>query len=426
MTTSSDPTAAGGDADRIRQLERELERHRFRSSLDDVRLQSLYDVGLAIASTLDREQLIDEILLRAVALLDARRGALFLYDNGGLRLAGAVGGDAVARLDIEPEDLSRLTEEFSADQLLPGAEYALAHPIEADVRRLGVLVVGDKESRSGVGPFGDADSPTLGLFASQAAIALENARLHRDALAKERLEHEMQLASEIQQRLLPRSLPHLEGYSFAAWNRSARHVGGDYHDLIPLADDRVALVLADVSGKGVPASLLVSTVHSALRLLLEQCGVAATLLRRLNDHVAEASTSNKFITFFIAEINSTGSLLYGNAGHNPALLVSADGSVRELGSGGMPLGMIAGSPYRTAELPMQPSDVLCIYSDGLTEAENRQGEEFGLPLLREVLLEARNEPPQVIVDRVCRAVELFSDGLPQGDDQTLVIARRTS
>lgn len=421
----TDPLSAGSEAEQIRQLERELQRYRFRADLDNVRLQSLYDVGLAIASTLDEDQLIDEILLRAVALLDARRGALFLYDDGRLRLAGAVGGNAAPELDVEPDDLGSLTAIRAAADLLPGAEHALAHPIEADARRLGVLIVGDKESRRGVGPFGESDSPTLGLFANQAAIALENARLHREALAKERLEHEMQLASEIQQRLLPRSLPELDGYSFAAWNRSARHVGGDYHDLIPIADDCVALVVADVSGKGVPASLLVSTVHSALRLLLEQCGIAGDLLSRLNEHVAASSAANKFVTFFVAEVRAgDGQVLYGNAGHNPALVVSTDGSVRELGSGGMPLGMMAGAPYRTDAIDMQPGDVLCIYSDGITEAENRQGDEFELPRLRDLLIDARDESPQAIVERMRQEVGAFSSGLPQGDDQTLVIARR--
>ena len=409
---------------RNRQLELELQHRRFQSGLDDVRLQSLYDVGLAIASTLEEGELIDEILLRAVALLDARRGALLLYRDGRLRLAGSVGGDAVEQLDVVPGDLHNLTDDYSADDLLPGAGYVLAHPIEADLRRLGVLMVGDRESRKGVGPFDDSDSPTLGLFASQAAIALENARLHREALAKERLEREMELASEIQQRLLPRSLPRLDGFEFAAWSRSARHVGGDYHDLIPTAPDRVALVLGDVSGKGVPASLLVSTVYSALRLLLEQCGVAEDLLSRLNDHLAASSASNKFVTFFVAEVSTEGEVRFGNAGHNPALVVSPDGTTRLLESGGMPLGMIEGAAYSTDELSMASGDVLCIYSDGITEAENEAGEEFGLQRLIDVVSSASKEAPSSLVGTIREAVEEFSGSVPQGDDQTLVVARR--
>lgn len=409
---------------RTHQLERELQHRRFQAGLDNVRLQALYDVGLAIASTLDRDQLIEEVLMRAVALLDARRGALFLYRGDDLRLAGAVGGDAVSRLELAPDELDDLSDTIDVGTILPGAEYVLAHPIEADVRRLGVLVVGDKESRRGVGPFSEHDAPTLGLFANQVAIALENARLHREALAKERLEREMELATEIQQRLLPRSLPELAGFSFAAWSRSARHVGGDYHDLIPLPDGRVALVVADVSGKGVPAALLVSTLHSALRLLLERGDVDGALLASLNDHVAASSTANKFVTFFIAEVQQDESTVrFGNAGHNPALLASADGAIRELGSGGMALGMLFGSSYRTEEVAMSPGDVLCVYSDGLNEAENVSGEEFGMTRLKRALLGARDLAPAQIVERIRGAVETFSSGVAQGDDQTLLLAR---
>ncbi len=406
-------------------LEREIKHRRFQSGLDDVRLQSLYDVGLAIASTLDRSQLIEEILLRTVALLDARRGALYLFEDGEAKLAGTVGGDALDRIEATPEQFEGLSDKVESLGLLPGASHVLARPIEADCRQLGLLVAGDKESRSGVGPFSSADAPTLGLFASQAAIALENARLHREALDKERLEREMELASEIQDRLLPRELPTLDGYQFAAWSQSARHVGGDYHDLILLPGERAALLVGDVSGKGVPAALLVSTIHSALRLSLDQFGVSQELLSRLNNHIAAYSAANKFVTFFIAEVGPNGAeLLYGNAGHNPALIVSSDGATRELGSGGMPLGMIAGAPYRTATAAMAVGDILCIYSDGITEAASTEGAEFGLDRLKTVLTDSKDQPVAVIVDRIRLAVESFSRGAPQADDETLLVAKR--
>ncbi len=409
---------------RGRHLEREVQHRRFQAGLEDVRLQSLYDVGLAIASTLDGEQLVDEILLRAVALLDASRGALYFSEEAGLRLAGAVGGDALPFIDLDSEVLSELLTDTGGAEVLPGVAHVLARPIEADCRQLGLLVVGDKESRVGVGPFADSDAPTLGLFASQAAIALENARLHREALDKERMEREMELAAEIQERLLPRRLPTLDEFEFAAWSRSARHIGGDYHDLIEMTGNRVALVVGDVSGKGVPAALLVSTIYSALRLLLDQVDVSEDLLSRLNDHIAASSAPNKFVTFFIATVGGdTPEFVYGNAGHNPALLITPDGAIEELGPGGMPLGMIAGVPYVTNTAAFTPGGVLCIYSDGITEAESTDDEEFGLDRLKEVLREARNESCETIVERICTAVQEFSTGAPQADDETLVVAR---
>ena len=145
--------------------------------------------------------------------------------------------------------------------------------------------MGDKESRRGVGPFLASDRRTLSLFANQAALALENARLHLQALEKERLEREMHLAAEIQRQILPKGAPVVPGYELIGWYRPARQVGGDYYDLFRREDGRVGLVLGDVSGKGMPAALMVSTLHSALRLLLDQTGFGPLLLERLNRHI---------------------------------------------------------------------------------------------------------------------------------------------
>ena len=188
--------------------------------------------------------------------------------------------------------------------LLPGASHLLAVPIETDSKRRGLLVVADKESRHGVGPFAAADKRTLAMFANQAAIALENAYLHRQALEKERLEREVELAAEIQRRLLPTDFPRLEGFELVGWSRPARHVGGDYYDFLSLSEDRVTAVLADVSGKGLPATLMVSTIHSALRLLLDHFRVGPELIARLNHHITDSSAPNKFITLLAARDRS--------------------------------------------------------------------------------------------------------------------------
>ena len=250
--------AAAADAWRLR---RELKRERFAVNYRGVGVEALYDVGLAIASTLDLDELCDEILLRAVSLLDARRGALYLLEGDCYRRVQTLGGvscETVARDAPAVEALLAGSQE-AGDELLPGSRYLLAVPIEIESSPRGLLVVADKESRHGVGPFPESDGRTLGLFANQAAIALENARLHRDALEKERLEREIQLAADIQRRLLPTSYPVADGFELVGWSRPARHVGGDYYNLLARPDGRLALVVADVSGKGMPAALMVST-----------------------------------------------------------------------------------------------------------------------------------------------------------------------
>ncbi|MCL4839741.1 MAG: GAF domain-containing protein, partial [Thermoanaerobaculia bacterium] len=203
------------------QLGRELKVRGFEADYRGVELEALYDVGLAIASTLDLERLSDEILLRSVSLLDARRAALYLLAEGSLRLDRAFGGPARPALDLAEEETRRLLAHGTTQAgcgLLPGATHMLSAPIAVDGAPRGLLLVADKETRRGVGPFRDTDARTLALLANQAAIALENAHLHRQALEKERLEREIELASEIQRGILPREVPQVPGFEIAGWN----------------------------------------------------------------------------------------------------------------------------------------------------------------------------------------------------------------
>jgi len=413
---------------RIRRLKGHVREQHFQANFRGVELEALYDVGLAIASTLDLDALGEEVLLRAVSLLDARRGALYLLDGGGeYRLNRAIGGEAAERLKVDELRLEECLrgEGPGPEGMIPGAEHLLAVPIEIDGKPRGVLVVADKESRRGVGPFLPTDRRTLSLFAHQAAIALENAKLHRLALEKERLEREMELAAEIQQEILPKIVPVVAGYEVLGWNRPARQVGGDYFDLRLSRDDRLCMVVGDVSGKGVPAALLVSTLHSALRLLHDRMGLGPAFLERLNRHIHESSSINKFITTLIAELDPVrDQLSYLNAGHNPGLLLRHDGKIEQLASGGLPLGLLPDARYGSAALQIEPGDLVCLYSDGITECESLAEEEFGQERLERLLLDIRHEPLGEIVSTLEKTVTDFAQGQPQGDDQTVVLLRR--
>jgi sigma-B regulation protein RsbU (phosphoserine phosphatase) len=408
-------------------LKQDLKEQQFQVNYRVVELEALYDVGLAVASTLDLDRLSEEILLRAVSLLDARRGALYILEDGRYRLAGTFGGAAAPSFDgHDPELRAFLTGGGPAPApQQPRTPHLLGVPIEVESGARGLIAVGDKESRRGVGPFFPSDRRTLSLFANQAALALENARLHLQALEKERLEREMHLAAEIQRQILPKGAPVVPGYQVTGWYRPARQIGGDYYDLFSMRDGRLGLVLGDVSGKGMPAALMVSTLHSALRLLLDQAVFGPVLLERLNRHIAESSASNKFITMLLAELDPrTGVLHYMNAGHNPAILLRRDGSVELLGAGGLPLGLMPEARFQSRAITLGLDDLLCIYSDGITEAESPGEEEFGVGRLIELLRRDRDLPLAELVEEIPRAVGEHSQGLPQGDDQTLVLLRR--
>ncbi|MEM1176912.1 MAG: GAF domain-containing SpoIIE family protein phosphatase [Acidobacteriota bacterium] len=423
---ADDPLLLVAAGARISQLKERLQAENFQAMFRGVELEALYEVGLAIASTLDLDSLGEEVLMRAILLLDARRGALYLLDDDGYFLAGHLGGVALDRFTADEIDVTALsTGELFPEELLPGARHLLASPVEVEGERRGLLVVADKESRTGVGPFQVRDRRTLMLFANQAAIALENAKLHKLALDKERLEREMELAAEIQQQLLPKAMPQVPGYEVIGWNRPARQVGGDYFGFQNLGEDSLGVTVGDVTGKGMPAALLVSTLHSALRVLLDRMEVGPALVERLNSHICEASSANKFITLVLATLDTANARLgYLNAGHNPGILLRADGEVVELASSGLPVGLVPSASYAASTLDIGRGDLVCIYSDGITECESTDDEEFGLERLVDLLRDLFDRPLTEILSTIDRTMIEWAEGQAQGDDQTVVLIRR--
>jgi phosphoserine phosphatase RsbU/P len=412
-------------AAQISKLKRHLQEHRFQVALRGVELEALYEVGLAIASTLDLEKLGEALLLNAMSLLDARRAALYLTNGGTYRLFSEFG--AAARPELTTAEVEALLREDHSccPEPIVGSKHLLAVPIEIDRQKRGLLVVADKESRRGVGPFQAKDRRSLLLFANQAAIALENAKLHKLALEKERLEREMQLAAEIQNQILPKSTPRIAGYTVAGWNKPARQVGGDYYGFLKLDTGQLGLVVGDVTGKGMPAALLVSTFHSALLLLLDRVEPGPELAERLNRHIFESSSVNKFITALLAWLDSSsGRLTYLNAGHNPGVLLRKNGGVELLSASGVPLGLLPMARYATAAVEIEPGDLVCLYSDGITECEASDDEQFGLDRLIDQLRAEDWEDLPGILRRIDERMIEFAQGRPQGDDQTVVLLRR--
>jgi sigma-B regulation protein RsbU (phosphoserine phosphatase) len=394
-------------------------------------LQSLYDVGLSIAGTLDLDSLADDILLKSVSLLNARTGTLVVRDDareGGV-LAKHFGTPLLdgARLEDLPDRVCRcnLREERIGALVNAPAEKLLLAPIAAEGRPLGVLVVADKENRAGgIDDFTAGDERILSLFGNQAAIALENARLHRESVEKERMEREIELAAAIQKTILPESLPDVPGLLLAGGNRPTRQVGGDYFDVFPLPDGQTAFCVADVAGKGVPAALLVSTVHACLRILLDT-GIAdlPVFVGRIHRHLLGFSATRKFVTLFLAVFDpASRRLRYVNAGHNPGLHVSG-GRSTFLPSGGPPIGILPAAVHREGVAFLAPGDTVVLYSDGITEAINAAEEEFGLERLVQLSRHGGGEPPGVLSGRIFGAVSEFTRGVAQYDDQTVLIAR---
>ena len=268
----------------------------------------------------------------------------------------------------------------------------------------------------------------LSIVAANSAGVIEQARLKIEAEEKRRLEErqkvlerELDTARGIQMSLLPSRPLTLGSWEIAGRVVPARQVGGDAFDFFSLGDGRAGVVIADVAGKGVPAALLTSNVQASIRAFCDGRTPIPEAIRSVNEGVLR-SASGKFITLFFAEIDAARALVrYTNAGHNYPLLRRADGSLEELIAGGLPLGLIEGTSYEQGEAAFGPGDALLLYSDGITEALDPRGREFGEAPLRELWQAQGGAPPAQVIDSVFSAVETFRGRALQSDDMTLVV-----
>lgn len=390
-------------------------------------LEALYDIGLSIASTLNLEELADEILFRMISLTNARRAALYLREGKGFSLYRSFGE---LRPDFLDEDLAEqlvregvpLTFEARSDCIFPGCSSFVALPIRGNNDVIGVLAAADRETRDGVAAFEANDLRLLSLFANQVAIALENARLHREALEKQAMERELEIAATIQRDILPKSIPSPEGIEISALARPARRVGGDYHAFFE-REGILSLLVADVAGKSMPAALLVSALHAAVQLLFEEGRELGDIATELNKHIHRWSAENKFITLIVISIDRENETLeFVNAGHNPAYVITED-RIEMIRSHGLPIGILPTTRFTTQHRMFPAGSTVVLYSDGITEAEDAAGEEFENNRLEVILRDTIGAPVDEVRDRIMEAVDSFTEGTPQKDDQTLVIAR---
>jgi sigma-B regulation protein RsbU (phosphoserine phosphatase) len=287
-------------------------------------------------------------------------------------------------------------------------------------RVVGVLQLLNKTN----GVFGPRDLEFLSGISDHMAIAMENATLHMELLEKQRMEQELALGREIQSRLLPSAPVDVRGVELGALSLPCYEVGGDYFDFLELPDGDLGLAIGDVSGKGVSAALIMSSVQAALRVAAPIEDDLARLVARLNALIFRSATGRKYATFFFARYTpSTGLLRYVNAGHNPPYVVTAN-TLTEIGSTGRPIGLLPESSYTEGTIELPPGSTLFLYTDGLNEAADPEDVEFGNDRLRELFLAQREVPLTEIPTRVLDAIIAFERGAKATDDKTIVVMRR--
>ncbi len=399
-------------------------------------------VGITLLASSNLDETLEQIVSLVFEAVPADRCLLMMRNEGSedMRVAvarlrnrvGEVGEIRVSRNvmdEVVIRGKSVLTSDAQHDprfasgtMVLQGVRSVLAVPLGVSEKVFGIIYA---DSPIAEGRFTEDHLKVLTTLASVAAIRVENARLTESRFQQERLERELQLAMEIQQRFQPTGSPQIPGYEFQGISFPCYEIGGDYYDFIQRDDGRLVIALGDVSGKGTAAALLMSSLHAAIHAQTGSHDTIVETISAVNRYLADNIPPNRFVTLFYAELDpETGALSFLNAGHNPPLIVHAAGTVEQLASGGLPLGIRANAEYREGRTQLQLGDVLVIYSDGVTEAASPTGEEFGPTRLYEVVSRNVDASAAGIRDRIESALTKFSQGTKAGDDITLVIVKR--
>lgn len=418
------------------------ENQRLKRAVEE--LSVLNDLARTIGGSLNSEEIMNTIVRRSLRAVQADQGVFTLVDE--------------QQADSQMKTLVRATvsssqhEQFHLNQALLGWMHLNKKPLilndtksderfrgvpwDPSIRNLvcvplmvksalrGALTVYNKKDGKA---FGDDDHRLLAIIAAQSAQVIENARLYEQEKAFMRMQEEVRLAARIQMDLLPKTNPTIAGYDVAGKTIPAQAVGGDYFDFIPIDDHRIAICLGDVSGKGMPASLLMANTQATLRTQALDAPSPKDWIRRANKLLFQSTSPEKFVTLFFGILDSrTHTFQFCNAGHDNPFYISQNSNLTRLSTGGIVLSMMNDFAYEEDSVTLQHGDTIVMYSDGITEAFNTNEEEFTDQRLGEHLNHHRGESATVLIDGIVAAVKTHASGTPQADDMTIVVLRRVS
>ncbi len=408
------------------------------------RLALLCRLSQAFNSSLDLDEVLNRVMDEVIAAMHAERGFVMLRGPDGQMIFRAARGLDRETIDHPQFQVSRSVVERVAQEGQPihtsdaqsdgrfsmrqsvqslGLRSILCVPLVTKDVVTGVVYV---DNRLQAGIFTPDDLELLSTIASSAAIAIENARLYQVAVEKGRMEQELQMAHQVQASLLRCAMPRIPGWEFASRWRPAREVAGDYYDLILLDKGQLGLVIADVSGKGMAAALFMALTRSVIRACAGRSSTPADSIAHANRLICADSSGGMFVSLFYGLLDPrSGQLTYVNAGHNPPLLYrSEEDQLTELSPTGVVLGVVEDAHYDQRTIQLDPGDFILLYTDGVTEATDRQGQEFGEERLRSIVHQRRASPLAETVVALEQAVGEFVGTAPASDDITIAAAKR--
>lgn len=411
----------------------------------EVKLKAILEISRTIATASDLDSMAEKVLAELFHIFPAAdRGCILLRDRENLRFfpkavrhrrdddhealqlsrtvlkavtdnkTGVLSADAANDERFEKsESVSTLTIRSILCVPMLGLDGSVIGIINLDTQLAGQM-------------FSNEDLELLMVIAGQTALSYESARLMISHVEKQRYDNEMEIAARVQKGLLPAKIPQVPGYDFFVSYEAARAVGGDYYDLIQPEENLIWFALGDVAGKGVPASLVMSRVCSAVRSTVEFVNDVADAVHRVNHHIDESAHDGRFITFILGQIDlAQNQISFVNAGHLNPLLLSAEGTLTELAAQqpSVPLGVMDDYEYQATQHQLQAGDQLILITDGITEAMNEERELFGMERLKTAILNARGNPDQ-LGQQILQAVKAHTGQSEQYDDMTLVIIGR--
>ncbi len=421
-------------AERLRKW---IDRRFFREAVDTERV--LRELGEKVRTIVEVQPLLATVTSTISSALHVPRIAVMMRQNGFYTPAHALGyasppmlefaasSAVAARLEQarEPLRVSHKRPEPWVDKNIESLGTELLLPVAVKDRLLGFLSLGPKLSEE---PYTPTDVALLETVASQTGLALENSRLTEavasEVAQRERLNRELEIAREVQQRLFPQAGPEVAGLDYAGKCRPASSVGGDYYDFVSMCDGRLGIAIGDISGKGVPAALLMASLQASLRgLAIANPPALSALMVNLNRLIFDASPSNRYATFFYGVYDPVSrEFRYVNGGHNPPMVFRGD-QVLRLEEGGPVVGLFGPAQYSQAAVQLELGDTLVLFTDGVSEAMNNADEEFDEERLMAAVRSGAKFSSLELIDHVMQACDVFADGAPQHDDMTLVVVR---
>ena len=403
--------------------------------------KTLFDVSKQLMSPLTLDEVLHNILVALQKVVDFNAGGIYLIDHksGDVESITSVGYEKVLEADLRmkigegivgsvartgrPELVSDVSRDARYINARPETKSEIVVPVLSDARKIGVLNLESDRLNA----FTDEDMEILTTFASQAAISIDRARMYKYILEQKKIEEQLSIARVIQKTFLPSAVPKIAGYDLWGANISSGEVGGDYYDFIHIVENQLGIAIADVSGKGIPAALIMASFRASLIAEIRNNYAIRSICSKVNNLLCESLEPENYVTAIYGVLDSKNSILtFSNCGHNPGLLIRADGSVEELAEGGIILGTRPNALYEERPIYIARGDMFCLYTDGVTETENAHGSQFETDRLIDLLKRHRDLSAAELGATIIDTVNSFArDGAPS-DDLTLVIVKRLS